>query len=721
MRNKNTLGLSAAVAALTAALLLSLLLNLMYSLWSYEKNRVVTSEGDYHARIDGQVSDQQLSLIRGWANVESAQRIHTDTGGAVEIRLADPGSIYEELPAIAALAGLDPGGIIYNDQLLSLYLVQNPRDPDGALLIALFGSITAFACAALVLVIHNAFAVSMNEQVRHLGILSSIGATPRQIRGFLLRQAARCCALPILAGNLLGLAAAAGLLEGLNLYVRDAVPNRMDSHLAFHPLVVTGALLCAAATVGFSAWLPARRLSKLTPLEAIRGSEGPAMRRGRGSHILGAIFGIEGTLAGNALLAQRKALRTATLSITLAFLAFVLMENVFSLSRLSTQITYWDRYQNAWDVIITVEDVSLDTFTETESLQAVPGVRNLLVYQKAEASCLVTEEQCSDAFAQAGGFAGALETEARKTTGGWLVSAPVVVMDDASFLAYCVEVGAPPRLDGVILYNEVRDPASNLRQRRYLPYLQETSPTTTLQTGISSVELPILAYAYQTPVFREQFGVDNPYELAHFMPVSLWEQIGWPGDFTDALTVRVLAKENATLQELDALENDITCQLVPYTVESENRIRAKLESDRAYDALAGIFSCFCLLLAGFGVSGIFLNALGFARQRRREAARCLSLGMTPAGLGKMFLLEALALAGCPVLVSLPLAAILTAFLLRAASIDPALFVQNIPAGPVLAFVAVLFGSVGLAYWLGTRRLLRQSLAELVRDEMLGSF
>ena len=133
---------------------------------------------------------------------------------------------------------------------------------------------------------------------------------------------------------------------------------------------------------------------------------------------------------------------------------------------------------------------------------------------------------------------------------------------------------------------------------------------------------------------------------------------------------------------------------------------------------------FELLLPAAGrvwVSGIFLNALGFARQRRREAARCLSVGMTPAGLGKMFLLEALALAGRPVLVSLPLAAILTAFLLRAASIDPALFVQNIPAGPVLAFVAVLFGSVGLAYWLGTRRLLRQSLAELVRDEMLGSF
>ncbi len=41
--------------------------------------------------------------------------------------------------------------------------------------------------------------------------------------------------------------------------------------------------------------------------------------------MLALLFGIEGELAGNALKAQKKSLRTATLSLTLSFLGFALM------------------------------------------------------------------------------------------------------------------------------------------------------------------------------------------------------------------------------------------------------------------------------------------------------------------------------------------------------------------------------------------------------------
>ena len=721
IRKNRASSISVMAAALISALLLSLLLSLFYSMWDYEKERITTEEGNYHARLVGKFDEEDLALLQSLGNVESVEINEEESDGentAVDIRLKNTADIYEEMPEIAELVGLQAGNVIYNDQLLSLYLVRNPRDPDGAMLLFLFGGVTVFACISLILVIHNAFAVFMNDRVHQFGILSSIGATPAQIRTCLLQEAGILCALPVFAGSLLGLAAAAGLLEGLNIYLKSAAPDRMESHFVFHPLVFAGSVMCAAVTVLISAWLPARRLSRLTPLEAIRSSDGFFLKRKRNSRILSHLFGMEGELAGNALKAQKKALRTAALSLTLSLLAFTLMECFFSLSRLSTQITYWDRYANAWDIMVTVKDTQIDSFAETQELseiRSVSGIRDVLACQRTEAERFLTDEELSDAFTAAGGFQDGQD--------GRVVSVPLIIMDDDAFLSYCRQIGAPERLDGAVIYNEVRDGRDpNFRKRNYLPYLQEDRETTVLRRPgqeEGEVVLPVTAYAHQTPVFREQFGVEDYHELAHFIPVSLWKKIGGQlGAAGPDLTIRILTEDRDSLEILDSLEHKVDTLLENYDVESENRIRTELESGRAYDALMTIFGSFCVLLAVFGISSVFLNTFSFVRQRRREAARYLSVGMTPEGVRKMFCVEALVLAGRPVLITLPIAILLTGWFLKTNYLDIGLFLQNAPVMPVLTFIFAIFLSVGLAYYLGGRKLLRYSLSEMLRDETM---
>ena len=483
----------------------------------------------------------------------------------------------------------------------------------------------------------------------------------------------------------------------------------------FHPAVFLLSVLCAAVTVWASARIPAERLSRLTPLEAIRGGGEFSLKRKKHSPILSLLFGVEGELAGNALKAQRKALRAAGLSLILSFLAFTLMESVLSLSRLSTEITYWDRYQNAWDVMVTVKNTQIASFGKTEELsriRSLSGVRDVLAYQKARAQRLLTDGELSDAYREAGRF--------RDGTGKRLVSAPLIILDDAAFLSYCGQIGAPERLDGVIVYNEVRDDRDpNFRKRKVLPYLQEDADTAVLYKygQEEAVTVPVTAYACQTPVLREQFGVEDPHELVHFLPASLWEKIGETlGETETDLTIRVLAEEGASMETLDSLEEEINGLLEGYETESENRLRAKLESDRAYDALMTLFGSFCALLALFGISSVFLNTLSFVRQRRREVARYLSVGMTPCSVGKMFFVEALVLAGRPALVTLPLAALIVAWFLKTSYLDAGLFIRHAPVVPVLLFLAAIFAFVGLAYYLGARKLLRCSLTELLRDE-----
>ena len=718
IRKNRASSYSVLAAALIAAAFLSLLFSLMYSMWDYERTRIVAEEGDYHARLTGRIDEEKLELIRGWANVESAVIRKQGAEGentVVDIRLKDPSDIYEEMPKIAALAGIPESQTEYHDQLLSLFLVRSPRDPDGAMMLALFAAVSVFACIALILVIHNAFAVFMNDRVHQFGILSSVGATPGQIRFCLLQEAGLLCALPVLFGNLAGMAAAAGLLEGINLYLKKAAPDRLPSHFVFHPAVFLLSVLCAAVTVWASARIPAERLSRLTPLEAIRGGGEFSLKRKKHSPILSLLFGVEGELAGNALKAQRKALRAAGLSLILSFLAFTLMESVLSLSRLSTEITYWDRYQNAWDVMVTVKNTQIASFGKTEELsriRSLSGVRDVLAYQKARAQRLLTDGELSDAYREAGGF--------RDGTGKRLVSAPLIILDDEAFLSYCGQIGAPERLDGVIVYNEVRDDRDpNFRKRKVLPYLQEDADTAVLYKygQEEAVTVPVTAYACQTPVLREQFGVEDPHELVHFLPASLWEKIGETlGETETDLTIRVLAEEGASMETLDSLEEEINGLLEGYETESENRLRAKLESDRAYDALMTLFGSFCALLALFGISSVFLNTLSFVRQRRREVARYLSVGMTPCSVGKMFFVEALVLAGRPALVTLPLAALIVAWFLKTSYLDAGLFIRHAPVVPVLLFLAAIFAFVGLAYYLGARKLLRCSLTELLRDE-----
>ena len=117
-----------------------------------------------------------------------------------------------------------------------------------------------------------------------------------------------------------------------------------------------------------------RKLSRLTPLEAIRNTGEIQLKKRKNSRVLAFFFGLEGELAGNSLKAQKKAWRTATLSLTFSFLAFTLMQCFFTLSGISTRMTYFERYQDVWDVMVTVKDTGIEAFHETEKLQEISGV-----------------------------------------------------------------------------------------------------------------------------------------------------------------------------------------------------------------------------------------------------------------------------------------------------------------------------------------------------------
>lgn len=155
---------------------------------------------------------------------------------AVDIWFFNPRTIYRDLPALTELLGLDEEAASYHELLLSRYLIYDPQDGSPPLLLPMYLAVLILMSAALILIIHNSFAVSMNARVRQLGVLSSIGATPGQIRTCLIQEASALCILPVLLGNVLGILLSAGILQGINRIGED-IAGRHEAVFQYHPLV----------------------------------------------------------------------------------------------------------------------------------------------------------------------------------------------------------------------------------------------------------------------------------------------------------------------------------------------------------------------------------------------------------------------------------------------------------------------------------------------------
>ena len=454
----------------------------------------------------------------------------------------------------------------------------------------------------------------------------------------------------------------------------------------------------------------------------------------------------------------------------------------FKLSKISTDYTYFARYQDAWDVMATVRNVEIEDFKLLSDIQtkvSKQGALSCVIYQKAFATAQIPASAMSDELNRLGGLEAVGQIEAIKDEGvteidaaskvgkgkelegnagseekSYLVQMPIVILDDAGFQEYCSQIGMTPRLDGAVALNRIWDSInSNFRYREYIPYVKE-SGSTALQcggqgaqgievndeaegnVGNNIVEIPIIGYTDQVPVLREEY--DN-YAFVHVMPLSLWKEVsektGQDINVEKDVYVRILMdrannidksmeKSNSMAMQEDELilqfnqtEESLT-QLIgqEYEIETENRIQEKATNDRLLWGYQVVLGIFCALLAVIGLANVFSYTMGFLRQRRRECARYLSIGMTPDNLRKMFRIEILIIAGRPVLITLPLTALAVSLMIKASYLNPAEFWLHAPYVPIAVFLVAIFGFVAIAYGIGGRRILRDSLVEALRNE-----
>ncbi len=717
IKNNRASSISIMAAALAATMFLSLLCSIAYNFWMYDIEKIMLEEGDWQGRIVCETFDaDDLSIVCQFANVEKAvinREKSNKNETVINVYFRNARTIYRDLPFIAAQLAQDKDSVQYNSLLLSRYLIHNPEDDTPPMLLSLFLAILMIVAASLILIIRGSFELSMNARIHQFGIFSSIGATPAQIRTCLLQEAMALSLLPILLGSMSGILISLCAIRAVNFFASD-VSGRHEAVFQYHPFIFAATVLISFLTVIFSAWIPARKLSKMTPLEAIRNTGDLFLKKRRHSRILAFIFGIKGELTGNSLKARAKSMRISFVSLLLSFLGFSIMLCFTALADISTRYTYFERYQNAWDVSVTLKDTELSDFSLTTELQKISGIQEATVYQKAESTVFLSEELQSDELTALGGLETIYKTP--KSDGRFQVSAPIIILDDASFSDYCTKIGVAPRLDGAVVLNQIWDSMnSNFRYKEHIPFVTEDSRTTTLYKNDKSSEIPIISYTQTAPKLREEY---KDYSLVHFIPVSMWKDtLKQIGEADEDSYIRVFSSGNASLADLNRLEEEIV-QLVSsqYEIESENRVQEQLSNDRLIRGMKVIWGAFCVLLAIIGIANVFSNTLGFLRQRKREFARYLSIGLTPQEMKKMFCIEAFIIAGKPLLITFPLTVLFVQFAVTASYLDPIVFWSEAPILPILIFAAAIVLSVALAYYVGGKRLLQCDLNEILQND-----
>lgn len=201
--------------------------------------------------------------------------------------------------------------------------------------------------------IYNSFALSVGEQIKYLGMLSSVGATRKQKKKTLYFEGAILGGIGIILGIVLGLlttfisqsamnAKIVSIMEGYNNNIK------YSTHISLWVLCLI--VILAALTVFVSIISPVQKAARITAIDAIRKTD-EIKRKGkiRTPFIITKLFGFEGDIAFKNLRRNGRKSRTIIACICICAVLFLscnyFCETFKEASNLDYEIPYQIMYQ----------------------------------------------------------------------------------------------------------------------------------------------------------------------------------------------------------------------------------------------------------------------------------------------------------------------------------------------------------------------------------------
>ena len=192
--------------------------------------------------------------------------------------------------------------------------------------------------------IRNSFAISTTEKLKTYGMLSSVGATKKQILKMVLFEGFVVGFIGIALGVILGLIVTIGLCALINFIAVNANIFGEDFRLyydfTFLPIIIS--VVTSVVVIFLSVIMSALKASRTSPIKNIRNADDIKVKKLKVPKPISKIFGIGGTLSYKNLKRSKKKYRVTIISLTVSILVFITTSSLVDYGIRSVKEEYSD-------------------------------------------------------------------------------------------------------------------------------------------------------------------------------------------------------------------------------------------------------------------------------------------------------------------------------------------------------------------------------------------
>lgn len=217
--------------------------------------------------------------------------------------------------------------------------------------------------------IRNSFAISTTEKMRMYGMLSSVGATKKQIKKSVLTEGFILGLIAIPIGIICGIIAVFVLLKIVNLFLGDFLFNNIDGmvfKVSFVAIIIS--IILGFVTIYFSAISSAKKASKVSPIDNLRNTNDIKIssKKLKTPKLIKNVFKTGGVLAYKNLKRSKKKYRTTVVSLTVSIFVFISMFTFIN-EGFKQSGNYYQNYDYNYRI----------TFNNNSSMDEINEIRNL--------------------------------------------------------------------------------------------------------------------------------------------------------------------------------------------------------------------------------------------------------------------------------------------------------------------------------------------------------
>ncbi len=630
----------------------------------------------------------------------------------------------------------------YNNTLLAYYGESSYESVNDTIIriIAIVLTLIMVGCA---IVIYNSFAISVMERKKQFGLFSSIGATKKQLRKTVFYEAFIVSIIGIPIGVLSGVFGIWVVVQIVNILFPLMDPK---ISLIVIPTYIILPIIYMILTIIISAFIPARRASKISPIEAIRLNDDIKIKRKsvKTNSLTRKVFGIEGELALKNMKRNKKKYRITVLSLVVSIVLFLSFSAFLEYGIHSTNDLYEvSSYDIAIDFDSSFEDSDDSKYKEImNKLEEVSSIDKISSYYYknlfsndvdiyTSIRTIINEEHFSkDYYKYLGSIDINENDEAYRDN-----SFGFIILPDNEYQSYIKELNLDPKkYDG----NEIRlifPNKYNYRDRR----TQKVHEGNWYDPSYDQLTFIFRSYEYRTLVEEDNKYQDNEVSL----PITYVDKAPSLMDVKSFIISETMANKLEQLFPKVTYQGEYYQNFIPHIfIKAKNSIKAEEDIKKAldikdYENNSGVtlynataseeeerntILFISILLYGFislvtliGVTSVFNTINTSIALRRKEFSVLRSIGLSPKKFNKMIRFESLLYGLKSLIIGIPISFVIMYLLLRSFNYLVG-FDMYIPVKPLIICILGVFMITFITMTYATSKIKHENIIDAIRDE-----